>query len=140
LAQELAIKQAIRKTKAKRIISFHTNVRTAKRFGTDPAEGIGKRLPDFKVFHVNGKQPATLREATIKDFRHAEKGFITNARCLTEGIDVPSVDMVVFVDPRHSTTDIVQATGRAMRKSADLRKRVGRQLSISHRVGDIAVT
>jgi predicted helicase len=40
---------------------------------------------------------------------------VTNARCLTEGIDVPSLDAVAFVDPRSSAVDIVQAVGRVMR-------------------------
>jgi predicted helicase len=50
---------------------------------------------------------------------------VTNARCLTEGIDVPAVDMVAFIDPRHSKIDIAQATGRAMRKLGGSDKEVG---------------
>jgi hypothetical protein len=50
---------------------------------------------------------------------------ITNARCLTEGIDVPAVDMVAFIDPRHSKIDIAQATGRAMRKPGRSDKTIG---------------
>ena len=42
---------------------------------------------------------------------------MSNARCLTEGVDVPAVDMVAFLSPRRSRVDIVQATGRAMRRS-----------------------
>ena len=42
---------------------------------------------------------------------------MSNARCLTEGVDVPAVDMVAFLAPKRSRIDIVQATGRAMRKS-----------------------
>ena len=42
---------------------------------------------------------------------------MSNARCLTEGVDVPAVDMVAFLSPRRSLVDIVQATGRAMRRS-----------------------
>src|SRR5262249_26891969 len=41
----------------------------------------------------------------------------TNARCLTEGIDVPAIDCVIFADPKQSYTDIIQAAGRAMRKA-----------------------
>ena len=40
---------------------------------------------------------------------------MTNARCLTEGVDVPAIDCVAFADPKQSATDIVQASGRAMR-------------------------
>jgi hypothetical protein len=43
---------------------------------------------------------------------------LCNAKCLSEGIDVPSLDAVAFVDPRSSQVDIVQAVGRAMRNSA----------------------
>ena len=40
---------------------------------------------------------------------------ISNARCLTEGVDIPLVDAVLFSDPKQSVIDIVQAAGRAMR-------------------------
>jgi hypothetical protein len=44
---------------------------------------------------------------------------MSNARCLTEGVDVPAVDVVAFLAPRKSKVDIVQAAGRAMRKPDD---------------------
>jgi predicted helicase len=61
----------------------------------------------------------------IRDFREAKHSLITNARCLTEGIDVPAVDMVAFIDPRYSKIDIAQATGRAMRKPRGSDKTLG---------------
>ena len=42
---------------------------------------------------------------------------LTNARCLTEGIDVPALDAIMFLHPRRSEIDVVQAVGRVMRKS-----------------------
>lgn len=42
---------------------------------------------------------------------------LTNAKCLTEGVDVPSLDAVMFLHPRKSQVDIVQAVGRVMRKA-----------------------
>ena len=42
---------------------------------------------------------------------------LSNARCLSEGIDVPALDAVLFMSPRNSQVDIVQAVGRAMRKA-----------------------
>ncbi len=42
-----------------------------------------------------------------------------NSKCLTEGIDVPSLDAILFLQPRKSQVDVVQAVGRAMRKSKD---------------------
>jgi hypothetical protein len=59
----------------------------------------------------------------FRDLATNERGLLSNARCLGEGVDVPSIDGVAFIDPRRSTIDIVQAVGRAIRKSAD--KKVG---------------
>ncbi len=71
----------------------------------------------FQTFHVNGTMPTARREREMRDFRAAPHAVISNARCLTEGVDVPAVDMVAFLSPRRSRVDIVQATGRAMRRS-----------------------
>lgn len=70
---------------------------------------------EFQTFHVNGAMPTALRERVMRDFRECARGIMSNARCLTEGVDVPAVDMVAFLSPRRSRVDIVQATGRAMR-------------------------
>src|ERR1017187_1508920 len=71
----------------------------------------------FQTFHVNGSMPTARRERELRDFRTAARAVVSNARCLTEGVDVPAVDMVAFLSPRRSRVDIVQATGRAMRRS-----------------------
>ena len=70
--------------------------------------------------HVDGKSHALDRKARI-DWLKGDSAnacrVLSNARCLTEGIDVPALDAVLFMSPRNSPTDIVQAVGRAMRKS-----------------------
>ena len=53
----------------------------------------------------------------MKDFVDSTKSIITNARCLTEGIDVPAIDAIYFCDPKNSTIDIVQAAGRVLRRA-----------------------
>ena len=68
-----------------------------------------------KSFHVSGKMPMGERTAEIDRFLHERQSVITNARCLTEGVDIPEVDAVLFADPK-SKIDIVQAAGRALRK------------------------
>src|SRR5262249_10945481 len=45
-----------------------------------------------------------------------KRALMTNARCLTEGVDVPAIDCVMFADPKQSRVDIVQAAGRALRR------------------------
>jgi predicted helicase len=125
VANQIAIERAVEKTGAKRAITFHSRVSSAKVFSSDGTRGIRQFLPEFSVFHVNGEQKSSERKQIIRWFRDASEALITNARCLTEGIDVPAVDMVAFIDPRHSRIDIAQATGRAMRKPRGLNKEVG---------------
>ena len=71
--------------------------------------------------HVDGKQNALVRANKLEWLRQggqtAECHILSNARCLTEGVDVPALDAVLFLSPRSSQIDVVQAVGRAMRKA-----------------------
>ena len=60
--------------------------------------------------------PTNQRSSQMREFAES-KGLMTNARCLTEGVDLPAIDCVVFTDPKKSKVDIVQAAGRALRLS-----------------------
>ena len=125
VASQIAVSSAIKHTNAKKIITFHSRVKTAREFASDEVYGIKKFVEGFDVFHVHGKQKSNERKDTISKFRKSPRSIITNAKCLTEGVDVPAVDMVAFVDPRHSKIDIAQAVGRAMRKPRGGDKKVG---------------
>jgi superfamily II DNA or RNA helicase len=125
VASQIAVGSAIEHTNATKIITFHSRVKTAREFASDEVYGIKKFVENFDVFHVHGKQKSNERKDTISKFRKASRSIITNAKCLTEGVDVPAVDMVAFVDPRHSKIDIAQAVGRAMRKPRGGDKKVG---------------
>lgn len=125
VASQVAISSAIKHTNAKKIITFHSRVKTASDFASDEIYGIKRFLSGFDVFHVHGKQRSDERKDTISKFKSSSTSLITNAKCLTEGVDVPAVDMVAFVDPRHSKIDIAQAVGRAMRKPRGGNKQLG---------------
>ena len=125
VANQIALKRAIEKTGASKIITFHSRVNLAEEFAGDRARGFQEHVKGFDVFHVNGGQNAADRKALLEDFKASPRGLITNARCLTEGVDVPAVDMVAFVDPRKSKIDIAQAAGRAMRQSKATNKKLG---------------
>jgi superfamily II DNA or RNA helicase len=60
-----------------------------------------------------------VRLCQLKAVGADERGVLTNARCLTEGVDVPTLDGVAFIDPRRSQVDVVQAVGRAIRRAED---------------------
>ena len=70
--------------------------------------------------HVDGTKNALDRKRLIEwlkgDGDNACR-ILSNARCLSEGIDVPALDAVLFMSPRNSHVDIVQAVGRVMRKA-----------------------
>ena len=55
-------------------------------------------------------------------FKSSNNSIISNARCLVEGVDVPTVGMVSFISPKKSEIDIVQAIGRALRNRNDPKK------------------
>ena len=125
VANQIALKRALEKTSASKIITFHSRVKLAAEFAGAGPQGISEHVTGYDIFHVNGGQSAADRKATLNSFKAASRGLISNARCLTEGVDVPSVDMVAFVDPRKSKIDIAQAAGRAMRQSKTTNKKIG---------------
>ncbi|WP_375651102.1 DEAD/DEAH box helicase [Bartonella sp. OT172YNZD] len=82
-----------------------------------------KNIPllNCQADHINGKSGAKNR--TIKlDWLKEDAGenvcrILTNVRCLSEGVDVPSLDAVMFLHPRKSQVDVIQAVGRVMRRA-----------------------
>ena len=70
--------------------------------------------------HIDGQANALNRKRSIEWLKGNTDGvcrILSNARCLSEGIDVPALDAVIFMTPRNSHVDIVQAVGRVMRKA-----------------------
>lgn len=78
-----------------------------------------------QVRHVDGTMNAIVRGESLdwlkedlpKDPERPVTRILTNARCLTEGVDVPTLDSVIFLNPRKSQVDVIQAVGRVMRKA-----------------------
>jgi predicted helicase len=119
LASALALRDLMNKKRLKKSISFHRTIALAKSFMNQQKEinnqnGIKPRIVSF---HVSSKNTNAIRKRIMKDFSKEKKSLLTNARCLTEGVDVPAVDCILFADPKQSIVDIIQASGRAMRKS-----------------------
>lgn len=70
--------------------------------------------------HVDGTMSATTRDEKLawlnaSPFDGNECRILTNVRCLSEGVDVPSLDAVLFLSARNSQIDVVQSVGRVMR-------------------------
>ena len=126
---------------AKRAVAFSNTIKHSKDFekyfpavidrcitaagdnaDTGSGSGTGNRLR-CRVQHVDGTQNALYRAERLAWLRkEPEQGvcnILTNARCLTEGVDVPALDAILFLHPRKSDIDVVQAVGRVMRRAGD---------------------
>jgi superfamily II DNA or RNA helicase len=117
VANQIALKSAIEQHGVSKVFTFHSKVEAARSFTSDSPEGIVTHLPGFHCAHIHGAMSMAYRKTLMREFADAPRAILSNARCLTEGVDVPAVDMVAFLSPRRSLVDIVQATGRAMRLS-----------------------
>ncbi len=89
--------------------------------GYTTAGGGDVELLECQVRHVDGSKNALERADTIAWLRAGDSDggcrIVTNARCLTEGIDVPALDAVIFLEPKQSQIDVIQAVGRVMRRA-----------------------
>ena len=74
--------------------------------------------------HIDGAMSVPVRDSLMNwlkstDTDSGECRVLTNVRCLSEGVDVPSLDAVMFLSARNSQVDVVQSVGRVMRRSPD---------------------
>ena len=137
LAAQIGLAKAIKQYDLRKMITFHRSIRRASRFvdgehrDSLPAV-IEKMLPANRpagqlwARHVSGETAASKRASLLKelgDLPKGTRGLISNCACLGEGVDVPTLDGVAFIDPKGSIVDIIQAVGRVMRKSPD--KKIG---------------
>ena len=114
---------------AKRAVAFSNRIKDSESFERSFPQVIETAItvrdnPEndlrCEVRHVDGNQNALERADHLAWLRaEPESGtcrVLSNARCLTEGIDVPALDAILFLHPRKSDIDVVQAVGRVMRK------------------------
>ena len=118
LASLIALRKAMVQYPIHHAVTFHSSIKKAEAF-EQSQELFSKVYPKFgkvQSYHVSGAMPTSVRGKVVDEFAASNKAIITNAKCLTEGVDVPNIDCVLFADPRKSAVDIVQAVGRALRK------------------------
>ena len=120
--------------KLKNAVAFCTTIAESERIADyfvrtvdayiDYEKEQGNPLPEFRceISHVDGTMDSNTRRERVRWLEQTEEGedaachILTNARCLAEGVDVPSLDAVLFLQPKKSQIDIIQAVGRVMRK------------------------
>ncbi len=113
--------------KASRNSAAALNMLTNRATSRVSAGGTGANCLILDADHVDGKMNAYRRSEKLQRLRDTARDgdrsdeagptarLLSNARCLTEGVDVPALDAVVLLAPKRSEVDIVQAVGRVMR-------------------------
>ena len=84
-------------------------------------EDSKRKIVSISAEHIDGTMSAPNRDKILEWLKAPDKDeeckIITNVRCLSEGVDVPSLDAVMFLASKNSQIDVVQSVGRVMRKS-----------------------
>lgn len=121
----------------RRAVAFAKDIKSSQRVASEFPELVNAHLSNItnddptddltvEAYHVDGTMRSTQRQEFLdwlKDEQSTDQygrpvaRILTNARCLSEGVDVPSLDAVLFLSPRKSQVDVVQAVGRVMRRS-----------------------
>ncbi len=117
-------------TPSQRAISFCKSIDTSKRI-KDSFETIMEcyneelKKKSFKnltisIDHIDGTMNCKVRLEKLEELNEFKPNtckVLSNARCLSEGVDVPALDSIVFFDGKSAMVDIIQAVGRVMRKA-----------------------
>lgn len=114
----------------RRAVAFSRSIKDSKAFVQKFAQIVtayrethpdAENLLHCELDHVDGTYDALKRNARL-DWLKANAPentcrILSNARCLSEGVDVPALDAVLFLNPRKSIIDVVQSVGRVMRRA-----------------------
>ncbi|RKV60011.1 DEAD/DEAH box helicase [Helicobacter pylori] len=120
---------------SQRAISFCKSIQTSKNI-KDSFETIMEcydeelKKKSFKnlqitIDHVDGTMNCKERLEKLENLNQFEPNtckVLSNARCLSEGVDVPALDSVIFFDGKSAMVDIIQAVGRVMRKAKNKKR------------------
>lgn len=113
----------------RRAVAFSRSIKDSKKFVdqfTQLVAAYKADHPDTNVLeveadHVDGTFDALKRGALLEWLKGESPAntcrILSNARCLSEGVDVPALDAVLFLNPRNSVIDVVQSVGRVMRRA-----------------------
>jgi predicted helicase len=109
----------------KRAVAFARSIADSKQIAArfndtvDAYDGADDDVLSCEVDHVDGTFNALERNRRLdwlkEDPGPAKARILSNVRCLSEGVDVPNLDAVLFLHPRNSVIDVVQSVGRVMR-------------------------
>ncbi|MGP5484504.1 restriction endonuclease [Brachybacterium alimentarium] len=114
----------------RRAVAFARDIKSSKRVASQFTEVVSAYVDNHEdedpedvlsveAMHVDGTMNSMERTELLDWLKKDADGntcrVLSNARCLSEGVDVPSLDAVMFLNPRKSVVDVVQSVGRVMR-------------------------
>lgn len=121
-ALQVAVLKAAHEYDLTRMLTYHNRVDAARTFAETLPETARKlpfeqQPPALWTGWISGRQGTVTRRQLLADLADTQHhpAVLSNSRVLGEGVDVPSLDGVVFADPKSSVIEIVQAVGRALR-------------------------
>ena len=125
LGKNMAYDKTLKNTDPGNMKSAVMFARTIKR-SKDIAERFNElaALPEApvhaEVMHIDGSMNAMERDDLMTWLKQGDEEdchVLSNVRCLCEGVDVPALDAVMFMDSKGSLVDVVQSVGRVMRRA-----------------------
>ena len=119
----IALDKAMKEHNICHVLTFHSRKSSARDFSGRHQQLFGSN--GIIALYVDGTIPVSEREVTMDKFKDAAIGVLSNARCLTEGVDIQKIDGVYFRDKKQSQVDLVQACSRAFRKDPDNPNKIG---------------
>lgn len=117
VAQAGALVGAMEEERFKRVFTLHHTLSSARRYVAAFKMALReRRLESWTAGLVAGTDTVAERLGTLTQLCESPAGVIASVRTLIEGIDVPALDAVCFVDPKQSVVEIAQGIGRALRR------------------------
>lgn len=108
-----AFLKAVKEKNIKKSLIFHSNIGKSKKFCqnylVDQSFGAD-------ITHIDGYMRGSDRNKILRDFNSRESYHVSNSKLFSEGVDVPSIDMIGLFNPSKSVIDITQRIGRVQRK------------------------
>lgn len=105
--------KAVDEKKIKKSLVFHANIEKSKNFCQNYQ--IDKNFRS-DIVHIDGYMRGSIRNKILRDFNNKESYHVSNSKLFSEGVDVPSIDMIGLFNPSKSVVDITQRIGRVQRK------------------------
>lgn len=118
-ATQVAVAAAMTNYELSRIMVFHNRISISRHFAETLPAVLANPVGHHVIsMHLDASTKTEVRNQYLEMLAEPGQGrqaVLSNVRCLSEGIDVPALDGIVFAAPRTSTIDITQSVGRALR-------------------------